>query len=580
MEKLEVGLRSQAALFADDAEPVAGLLWPVTTPQGDPEQAYAAAVSTVHRKRFAQFFTPQPLARLMVEMATPRVGERVLDPAVGTGVFVQAVAEAQVSAHITALDVDPVVLSAFRACTQRAMCAETIQADFLAWNDTRRFDVVIGNPPYLKYQHFECSEELRDRLRGALGITVSRLSNLYLLFILEGYRRLVPGGRLVFVVPGEWTNANFGVPFKRFLLAEGCLRRMVYFSHVSEHFDDALTTVSVLELRKPAENEACTTHFDVCYVKDGTSADAVRRSLATQTGSSGVHWFGLDLASVAGESKWDDLLRRRGVGEDIGPGAVPLSAFCTSRRGIATGANGFFHLSRAQAAAHGLASHNLRPCIGGARHLQGLVLDQTDLERMQNADLPTVLFDVTMPPNADEARYIRDGEAQGLPSRYLLSKRKPWYSMEGHRAAPVWVGVFARGGLRAIRNRAGVATLTTFHGLYPADERALVADALTVLLNADITQREVARRRRVYGAGLEKMEPADLLDLRLPDLAAASDAQLTSVARYLAPMDEQVRRDGTIDAMLMTEVDRAISALMHALSARATEQNAIDSVAV
>src|SRR5713101_4328261 len=56
-----------------------------------PEDAYRASIPLQHRKRFAQFFTPMPIAELMVEWIAGIKPKTVLDPAVGPGIFPRVV---------------------------------------------------------------------------------------------------------------------------------------------------------------------------------------------------------------------------------------------------------------------------------------------------------------------------------------------------------------------------------------------------------------------------------------------------------------------------------------------------------
>jgi adenine-specific DNA-methyltransferase len=574
--KLIVG--REATLFAEPAATDLGQPRAAPMPSGlSLELDYSLKADLAHRQRHAQFFTPPAMARLMAEMAQPEPGRTVLEPACGTGALVAALRERTPGLRITAIDIDPAPLAHLRGDGARADGTEVIEGDFLAWGDERRFDLVVANPPYLKYQHFDCPDAVYARLSSALGVTISKFSNLYLLFILEGYRRLRPGGRLVYLVPGEWTNANFGTPFKQFLAREGCLSRLIYFSHTAEAFDDALTTSSIIELLKPADSHPAHGRFLSLYADESASLDEVRQALAGR--SSGGHVFACEreIVAMASEKKWDHVLRA--PVERLMPlaGWRPLRDWCSSRRGIATGANEFFHLSPSSAAARGIAPEHLLPCVGGARHVKGLVFSAGDYTALHEGDQPCLLLNMNPATTAGETEYIRHGESLGLPKRYLLSVRKPWYRMERANPAPIWIGVFGRSGLRVIRNRSGVAQLTTFHGLRPASDDPVLIDALVVLLNAPAARHAIGRTQRVFGAGLEKVEPADLLDIVLPDLRAVARADLERLAQLLEPMDRAWRAHGAFDAALAARMDAAAAAAIASVQAEHISASAVRS---
>ena len=116
---------------------------------------------TSARKRLGAWYTPPDLVSMVVDrVVTPefvraRVGSgrslRVLDPACGDGRFLAAVAQRVRSAggecELVGVDVDP---AAVRAARAGVTGADIVHADALTHDFAgQRFDVVIGNPPFL-----------------------------------------------------------------------------------------------------------------------------------------------------------------------------------------------------------------------------------------------------------------------------------------------------------------------------------------------------------------------------------------------------------------------------------------------
>jgi len=121
---------------------------------------------TSARKRLGAWYTPDDLVSTVVDhVVTPefvrarsspgRSGRgrslRVLDPACGDGRFLAAVEErvnaAGLSCELVGVDIDPAAAGAAR---DRCPGAHIVQADALAHDFAgQRFDVVIGNPPFL-----------------------------------------------------------------------------------------------------------------------------------------------------------------------------------------------------------------------------------------------------------------------------------------------------------------------------------------------------------------------------------------------------------------------------------------------
>ncbi|MGE5209748.1 MAG: N-6 DNA methylase, partial [Acidobacteriota bacterium] len=110
------------------------------------------------RKRLGAWYTPSDLVETVVEaVVTPdfvssRPVVSVLDPACGDGRFLDAVERRLrafgASARLTGVDVDALAIDAAgRRLAGRN--AEVRHADALATAWSQRFDLVIGNPPFL-----------------------------------------------------------------------------------------------------------------------------------------------------------------------------------------------------------------------------------------------------------------------------------------------------------------------------------------------------------------------------------------------------------------------------------------------
>jgi adenine-specific DNA-methyltransferase len=323
-------------------------------------------------------------------------------------------------------------------------------------------------------------------------------------------------------------NANFGVPLKKFLVDGGYLRRLVYFSHAELIFDDALTTACLLYLERP-ERPQRLAEIETWFVPPGTRPDdntTVRRRLP--------------VAALPAEGKWSWPIEHGVSSARIG--AVPLSQLATTRRGIATGANRFFHLAAGEARQRGVAAEHLTACLGRAASIRGLIVDNAAFEQMRDAGKPCYLLRLPATGlNPAERRYVAEGEAQGLPQRFLLAARTPWYAMEKRPPAPILAAVFGRSQFRFLWNTAAIENLTAFHCVYPHDDDPLRIAALVACLNSTSVQHRAGEQRRVYGGGLLKFEPKDLLDVEVPDVRQFTKKQCRQCRDRLQALDRAIK---------------------------------------
>ncbi|WP_437835058.1 Eco57I restriction-modification methylase domain-containing protein [Sorangium sp. So ce1153] len=86
--------------------------------------------------------------------------------------------------------------------------------DFLLTSQARRFDAVVGNPPYIRIE--QLSPELQDEYRHRYRSLYDR-ADLYVAFIERGLDLLAPDGVLSFICADRWTLNRYGAPLRRML---------------------------------------------------------------------------------------------------------------------------------------------------------------------------------------------------------------------------------------------------------------------------------------------------------------------------------------------------------------------------
>ncbi|MDR1064145.1 MAG: class I SAM-dependent methyltransferase [Azoarcus sp.] len=150
-----------------------------------------------------QVFTPEIIVRAMMTLRANR--GRVLEPSAGEGAF---------SRHL------PECVAIERDARIAPPGAQVM--DFFDFPVSERFDTVIGNPPYVRYQNI--APETRSRLDLRLFDT---RSNLFLFFIEKCIRHLVDGGELIFIVPREFIKLTTAARFNTWLHEQGTITHWI-----------------------------------------------------------------------------------------------------------------------------------------------------------------------------------------------------------------------------------------------------------------------------------------------------------------------------------------------------------------
>ncbi len=173
------------------------------------------------------YYTPPELARFLVEWAIQSATARVLEPSCGDGAFLAPIIQrlltlnaipGSIANQITAVEVDEnEAAKAAKNVGSLLNGSKNIQVspnDFFGVCETKlngqRFDAVVGNPPFIRYQNFhESHREAAFRLMKSAGLHPNRLTNAWVPFVVAGTYLLSEHGRLAMVVPAELLQVNY-----------------------------------------------------------------------------------------------------------------------------------------------------------------------------------------------------------------------------------------------------------------------------------------------------------------------------------------------------------------------------------
>lgn len=113
------------------------------------------------------------------------------------------------------------------------------------------FDIVIGNPPYVRIQELEQSsvEQLKAKFVSATG-----KFDIYVTFIEQGFSLLRNGGTLAFINPNKFFNSSYGVGLRRKLSGSRNVWKIVDFGN-SQVFESATTYTCLLFLSQSQNSQ-------------------------------------------------------------------------------------------------------------------------------------------------------------------------------------------------------------------------------------------------------------------------------------------------------------------------------------
>ncbi|MEA2572403.1 MAG: adenine-specific DNA-methyltransferase [Acidobacteriota bacterium] len=300
---------------------------------------------------------------------------RLLEPSCGEGVFlVEAVRRLLASAKrhrvpvarlgdaIRAYDIDEVSAERTKAVVFSLLVesgvdrvdAESLttqwihRADFLLAPIEGRFDVVVGNPPYVRIEQLD--PQLQAIYRGRFETIFDR-ADLYVAFIERSLELLSATGLLSFICADRWTMNRYGEPLRNLIAREYGVRVYVDLHEASPFESDVIAypSIFVFERVKPD-------HVVFAKLREGCEEECIFLAASLDEWSvasthDGVDLFRYDRWFENGEPWVLGTPEQLGVLRELEDRFAPLEADGRARVGIgvATGADEVFIVSGAQA---------------------------------------------------------------------------------------------------------------------------------------------------------------------------------------------------------------------------------------
>lgn len=466
------------------------------------------------------YYTPLDLASFIARWIAEIKPTQVLEPSCGDGAFFQAMADvgAFSEAAITGFEIDDdeAEKAARRVKQLRLNRAEVRSEDFLAWaienmaEGGERFDAVVGNPPFVRYQFLPPEFQVRAAaIFDDIGLKFTKHTNAWVPFILGSMSLLRPGGRLAMVVPAEIIHVTHAQSLRSYLGRE--CRRLVIIDPEELWFDGTLQGAVILMAEKRSGPQQTAEGLGMVPVR---GRDFLRRSPAELFAEP----QSINGKTVAG--KWTRALldlETRELFDEL-EAHSEVHRFDDIARvdvGIVTGANKFFLVSDATVEAYGLSKY-AHPMFGRSEHCPGIIYDQRQHAANAEKGSPTNFLwfddaDSEMPLRARQ--YIERGELEKLHTRYKCRIRAPWYKVPSVYSTEVGMLKRCHDTPRLILNRLGAYTTDT---AYRVRTRGVEGERLVGCFINPLTALSAELEGRHYGGGVLELIPSEIERLLIP----------------------------------------------------------------
>ncbi|MCX6160463.1 MAG: N-6 DNA methylase [Ignavibacteriae bacterium] len=118
-----------------------------------------------------------------------------------------------------------------------------------------RFDVCIGNPPYIRQEFIEDKDKWLNLAKKEHSLKkLNQQSDLYVYYLMHTSAFLKEGGRLGYVISGSWLDVSFGAGLQKFLL-DNFRIIAILDNQVKRSFETASVNTVILILEKCSDEK-------------------------------------------------------------------------------------------------------------------------------------------------------------------------------------------------------------------------------------------------------------------------------------------------------------------------------------
>lgn len=472
--------------------------------------------NTSKEKLRGGFYTPASIAEFILRWGVNGSSNfNILEPSCGDGVFLEQIKGNKFRYNsVTALELDSVEAEKSKSINLKN--CSVLNTDFHVFcnNSTNKFDLIVGNPPYIRYQFFDKNQqEEAQKIFVKAFLKYNKLTNAWVSFVVGSSLLLKEKGKLGFVLPAEILQVSYAKQLREFL--SNFYNKINIISFQKLVFPEIQQEVVLLLCEKDSSDLHTIEHLELYDASSLRSLDLYTlKKPAKRIDHRSNKWtfYFLDQKEI-------DFL------EDISTNiAIPrLGDFADVEVGITTGSNEFFTVPSYIVKKYSLTKFSY-PLVGRSVQVDSSIFTKKDWEK--NTKNGARSFFLLFPEleklikSKRAIKYLELGESLGINKGYKTGIRDEWQIVPS-----AWVSdcLFIRRNNifpKLILNRAKAYTTDTMHrvNIKPGvNKKAFCASYYNSL---SFAFGEILGRS--YGGGVLELMPSEVEKIILPyDLSHA-----------------------------------------------------------
>ena len=381
------------------------------------------------QKLAGRYYTPYNLAQFIIDWGMEQNITNILEPSCGDGVFLEALVGYDGIFNCTGIEISEEESKVARERLLADDRFEVIHSDFYEFynkNQSKRYDFILGNPPYIRYQYLrEEQRAIQSNLLTSNYMKSNKLINAWVAFTVATISLMAKDSKIAFVIPAEILQVKYAESLRSYLMNE--LNEITLLTFNELIFDGVDQEVVVLLGKKRSDFEGV---HQIKILEFKNVNDLIQNF-------DEKNYYKPFQNINPTNTKWTKYFLS--TEENIVINNLINSAECIKFKdiasvdvGITTGNNSYFCVDRGTARKYDLTNIS-KPLIARSVNIPGITFDIEDWQRNVEQGAKTFLLDFNLIEDASlsegQKSYIQYGEQNDEHIGYKCRIRKRWYAI-------------------------------------------------------------------------------------------------------------------------------------------------------
>ncbi len=473
------------------------------------------------KKNTGSYYTPKILSRFLVDhIFSKYIGHTtdeisILEPSCGDGEFVDSLtthfSDHRLSLELIDINKDELVVAKEKAKSNSELGNLEVAGfnnDFLDFQFTKRYSLIIGNPPYISKKYL--SDEQISKCKKICSSYISgEVKNIWPTFLVRAIENLNDNGIMCFVLPSELLQVKYTKGLRELILDSFDRVEIFAFNELvfEEAEQDVVAIIGVKNHHIQAEHGV--SFYQVENLEDLKIPNYTEMNF-------NVHRERLD--------KWTNYIlsdEQLNMVEQITNelNLDSIKDYCEKAEvGIVTAANSYFIRKQSDLNDYDLERY-IRPILQKSNLIHGTItITEERFDQLKASDKPVnlVCFDNVPRNQLNESaqKFILEGEEKELQNRYKMQKRVNWYNVPSIWSSEAIFCKRSHWYPRILLNSANVLVTDSFYRVVAKDEYNIRNIVFSFYNSLTLVLSEL--EGRFYGGGVLELIPTEFKSLLIP----------------------------------------------------------------